>query len=106
MKIPIYGGELKILILSDFKAIAKKHNLILEGGEDAFVFISAKGEIVMCLQKDYINPGLVAHEAVHVASIVFRSRSIDFDPFNDEPIAYFIGWVVDEVYKKLDKESP
>ena len=106
MKIPIYGGELKILILPDFNKVAKKNNLVLDGGEDAFVFISEKNEIVMCFQKDFINPGLVAHEAIHVASILFRTMKIEMDPFNDEPLAYFIGWVVDEVYKKLDKKSP
>lgn len=105
MKIPIYGGKLKIDFPENFLEYSKK--LGYENMENIGAFVTpldeTTGVIRMVFDRDWVKPSVVAHEAVHVMSQVFGVRGIYHDSSNDESVAYFIGWVVDQVYKKFNK---
>jgi len=40
----------------------------------------------------------IAHECYHVVSNVMYIADIEFDCRNDEPGAYFLGWITKKVY--------
>jgi len=52
-----------------------------------------------------ITHGAIAHEADHVAGFVLYDRGITADFMNDEAHAYLVEWVVDEVYKFINKHN-
>jgi len=41
----------------------------------------------------------VVHEAVHVQNRTYEHAGAKLDTKNDEPQAYMLGWIVDEIYK-------
>lgn len=47
--------------------------------------------------------GVIAHEALHVVQEVFYNVGIEMDLDNPEPANYFLGWVVEEMYKVYNK---
>lgn len=103
-KIPIYYGHLHVIIAGDFT----KHGKFLPSVND-YKAIST------CMNEDesywgiYIHPqyiddhGTIAHEALHIVGYIFNSIKCKMDLDNDEPQCYLLGWVVDEVYKAIDK---
>lgn len=46
---------------------------------------------------DLINT--CAHEATHAAISIFTEIGTEFNENTSEPIAYFIGWLTQEIYK-------
>lgn len=62
---------------------------------------------VMCLiwKKHEMRKDIMAHEASHIASLIFEKLGIEIDGFygsSNEPFAYLVGWVVrciDEVLR-------
>lgn len=52
-----------------------------------------------------ITPGTISHEAFHISSMLFDRINIKADHNNDEAQAYFLEWVVDEVYGFLKDEG-
>ena len=62
---------------------------------------------VMCLiwKKHEMRKDIMAHEASHIASLMFEKLGIEIDGFygsSNEPFAYLVGWVVmciDEVLR-------
>ena len=106
MKIPIYGGKLQIVISDNFLKDAKKHGFSDMGVYDAFASLDEEEDtILLMFDSKNITPGIVAHEAIHVMGFVFAARGVFYDPENDEPAAYFINWVVDQVYRKIGQKS-
>jgi hypothetical protein len=99
IKIPLYFGTLTLIQTEDFKAIEKKYNLTTTECCDAITF--EVGEEVIVLFGAETSASLMAHEAVHVTSIVFTNVGIKGDLDNDEPFAYFLGWVVEQMDKFL-----
>ncbi len=103
-KIPIYYGELHIIIADDFT----KHGNFKECVNEYPAFSTP-------IDKDnwiygiFINPkriddhSLIAHEALHIVGYIFASIKAKMDVDNDEPQCYLLGWVVDEVYKAIKK---
>jgi len=55
----------------------------------------------MVFTKD-ITIGMIAHEAVHAAHIIFQSKGCTCDFENDEPLCYLVQWIVEECCKYLD----
>lgn len=46
------------------------------------------------------SPSLAAHEASHVAVSVMDWIGHEIKPGTDEPVSYYIGWLVGEALKK------
>lgn len=51
-----------------------------------------------------ISINVVAHEALHISRMILTSRGVVFDPNNDEPYAYMVGWVAGIAYKSIPKK--
>jgi hypothetical protein len=108
--IPVYGRTLELIeSTTGMEEIFKKHDLASdpEGiypvstlfwyqekikGQDVTVFHIA-------MTKGQITPGVIAHEAFHLANMIFKYISAEPTFDNDEPQAYLIGWIVDECHK-------
>jgi hypothetical protein len=112
-KIPIYGGILKVIISTDptFSDVNKKFGTKACDDYSAYCFIDYK------LTGDYtivIPPGAsnsdIAHESFHITNMVFGYIGAKPNVNNDEPQAYFLGWVIKQVdnalekYKKIDEK--
>jgi len=50
-----------------------------------------------------VNHGTIAHEAVHTAHFIMKSRGIIEGFDNDEAEAYLVEWITDQVYKFIKK---
>lgn len=51
--------------------------------------------------KTKLSHGLIAHEAAHIADWIAENSGFLINTNNNEPFAYLIEWVVNEVYKYL-----
>ena len=72
---------------------------------DAITFATSDGKHHMIFARSDITPGLVAHECLHTMNKICSDLGISHDPNNDEPMAYIMGWLVDEVYKTVAKDK-
>lgn len=54
--------------------------------------------------KKKINIDTIAHESLHITRMILDSRGVLFDPNNDEPFAYMVGWVASAIYRNIPKK--
>lgn len=104
IKIPIYNGRLIIIKVDDWEPINIKYGYKLGRKHNACVFKDFNDEVVVVF-KDDPTPSIIAHEAVHIVNHFFKDRGIDLDTENDEPYAYFLGWIVVQLNKFSNKLS-
>ena len=123
VKIPIYPGILEICIGESAEELNRLYcygdgtNCFEEDKEVYAHAIVARHRSDKKLNKRYvivlnpnyksdkITPGIIAHEALHITTFLLHDVGVVFDPDNEEPYAYFLGWVVDEVYKFLEEKE-
>lgn len=67
----------------------------------AFVFPGDDEMSVCFLHDKYLTHGVVAHECLHVVNKAFANCAYKAEMDNDEMQAYFLTYVVDQVYKIL-----
>lgn len=91
--IPIYDQVLRIVVTED---LAKPEF-------DAYVELF-DDKIIVYL-KPNTSAGTIAHEVIHIANFVFKNCYITLDIDNDEPYAYLIGYLVDQIHKFLQKTN-
>lgn len=111
IKIPIYFGLLEIVVCTNLKEALIKNKEPLNGfnpeNYEAFVWDDLSSGIAV--YKIYIKPTAshktVAHESIHIVNLLFNN--IGAKPYlnNDEPQAYLLGWVVEQIHKVLDNHS-
>ena len=108
VNIPIYHGKLDICITDDRERMAKDYKDVGGFNDEVFahtLYNESKGVFAVVLNPlnsiSKLSQGIIAHEAVHVVNFVFGSRGVIPDTDNDEPMAYFVEWVVDEINKYL-----
>ncbi len=110
VQIRIYKGRLLIALTNDIEKLNRK--IGIDYDEDIFAFattVKYKGERANLIALNFddgfapITHGVIAHEATHVANFIFEYIGVvpSFD--NDEPLAYLTQWVVDEIYKVMNK---
>lgn len=109
VKIPIYFGNLKIIIAEDLNEVIAKYKLKGEGKYDAFVWWEDNKEgltqyFVAVSEKDITN-AIVAHESVHIVNLIFKHRGIYLDIVNDEPQAYLTGWVFKQIERFVNQNK-
>lgn len=66
---------------------------------------------VMCLiwKKREMKKDIMAHEASHIASLIFEKLGIEIDGFygsSNEPFAYLVGWVVRCIDGVINSKKP
>jgi len=114
-KIPLYCPEnrIRVHIVDRIKDVKKFRDILDDEDEydteDALVFEDASGKYptrTMIFEREHITAGIIAHEAIHTKNHIFDSIGITLDPTNDEPEAYFMGWLVDFISDvwKTDQE--
>lgn len=110
--VPIYRGRLVVIISNDKDKLKSfipyfedneiyAHSFMLDWkGKEGFV-------IALNFNNKHrpIHIGTIAHEAVHVAHLIAEHRGVIPDFVNDEPIAYLVEWIVDEVIKLMEKHN-
>lgn len=101
INIPIYHGKLTIIETDDVVKSGEKYKQDLSGF-DAGVFRNhcknGYMRYVVVLEKGVTNK-IIAHECFHIVCMIFKDRHIEIDLNNDEPTAYFLGWIVGEIDK-------
>lgn len=101
-KVPIYYGELHVIISDDFT----KHGRFDKSVNDYKAIATTIGESKWGI---FINPkhinehSVIAHEALHIVGYIFESIKCKMDLDNDEPQCYLLGWVVEQTYKAIKK---
>ena len=106
-QIPIYKGQFVMVLTNDNKKINKKvkdfkEQSELYGHAMNMIFDKQSSYIVVLNPKNKNNKmtvGVMAHEAVHIADFIFANCGIIHDLNNDEPLAYLVEWITDELYE-------
>lgn len=107
VEIPIYYGNLIIIVSNDYSEVAKKFKLQKYNVElfGAFSWKERdKNDILnyyVCVDEKVSNH-LVAHEVVHLVNFIFLEKGIELDRINDEPQAYLTGWIFKQINNFLD----
>jgi hypothetical protein len=109
-EIPLYRGKLVVLISNDINAIREwlpdieferlyAHCITGEHGDVRAVFI------ILNFDNEFrqMYNGCIAHEAIHAVNAVLEYAGVIADFNNDEPTAYLLEWMVDEVYLACHK---
>lgn len=102
--IPIYYGEIVLVQADNLSKISNKYKLpsLKQYGAACFRKVDKEGYVKYYMAVDMdVTHGLISHEATHIVNMVFKDKHIKIDIHNDEPQAYFMGWVVEECYKHL-----
>jgi len=104
IKIPLYHGEIIIIQTDDLSKVEKEYKTQSLHYCDACAFRYFKNNgysryIIAFSNK--LDPGTIAHEALHLTGYIFYDMSANFDMVNDEPQCYLLEWVVDQCHKFL-----
>lgn len=105
IKIPIFKGNILFIQTKNFKKIKKKYNIVTDiSTSEAFCFSNSTKDHTeyVIVFSDFITPGIIAHESLHLVNYLFRDRSMVMDLENDETQCYMLSWVVEECYKFLN----
>lgn len=89
IQIPLYYERLRIVVT---KKLDKPEYA-------AYVEFKRRGPVLHITPK--ATAGIIAHEAVHIVNYVFKQADIQLDIENDEPYAYLLGWVVEQITKAV-----
>ena len=102
--IPIYCCKLTVIVTEDITEVAKKHKLTIDTsnfGALTFKDESKSRHYVMVLEDDWRSN--VVHELVHVVNHIYLDCAMEVDRHNDEPQAYLMGWLYEQVDKFLKR---
>lgn len=115
VKIDLYSQTLHIIIVDDF-SVAKttpeflKRFAGLEPIRDDFAgYAEAReNQHLIILNKKHLNTpeytlSTISHEAFHITNFIMKRVGIKPDVDNDEAQAYLLSYIVEEVYKFLNK---
>lgn len=109
INIPIYTGQLVVIVAKNFEKAAKKFNIskIRDVSHyEAFVTkrYTKKGTKFIVFFKPEFSMNTLSHEVTHLVNSIFEYHHIKLDDSNDEPQAYLTGWITEEVCKVLKKK--
>ena len=99
IKIPIYLDKLLIIQTDNFEKIRRKYNLGGIADYCAITFQMDKEIVVVFNSK--VDASIVAHEALHICSYIFKNTGAEFDGDNDEPLAYLLGYIVKKIHRTI-----
>lgn len=107
---PLYPYKFQVIITND----KDKLNKIIPDFDDIYATScdwNNKGKRCFSIVLNFNNKrtklshGVIAHESVHIVNFVFDNIGAKQDFNNDEPYAYLVGWVTDQVYKFMYKKG-
>jgi len=98
---------LTIIKTDDLEKVSEKYKLRSLHGIDACVFRNYRknGSAVyfMAFEKN-INPGIIAHESLHLVGLIYEDIHAILEIENDEPQCYLIEWIVNQCYNFLNNK--
>lgn len=105
IELPLYQGVFVLHMVDDIEALDKEYKLELRNDAefDAVTFTAPEsnnnwfGFHIAFLTKE-TSPGIIAHECLHVLNLIFDRVGIRYDQYNDEPAAYLMKWLVNNVH--------
>jgi len=111
-RIPLYRGYLVIILSNSQKRVRK----IIPEFHEPYIYAHSyfsnyknRQGFFMILDPlakyRAIKSGVVAHEAVHLASMIAYRRGFEPDFNNDEPLAYLTEWIVDFAHQTIKKNG-
>lgn len=98
----------------ELKAVFKKFHIVVEdhmwqfdgpGGRGRFCFFESNQGFIR-LRKRPITPdeyGTLQHEIFHYVAHFLHKLRMPWHPKNDEAHAYLIGYITEQIYKRLKK---
>ena len=93
VKIPIYYCKLVIQI----------HDIIDKPEYAAYCTFN-DDSVILNITED-IPLEVIAHEAVHITNYVYRECNMEVDINNDEPYAYLLAWIVQQILAAIKKNT-
>lgn len=116
IKIPIYQGDFYIINTNDTAELNRRHDLIIdEIFAHSFlstplidgIYLETYYAIFDFSRPDGCKPEIddLAHEAFHLTGMVMNQKDIKYDPDNDEPFAYLVGWFMRELVEYLYEDN-
>lgn len=112
LDIPIYRGKFIIIVSNDANKVKKYLPEFRDKSPYAHTWqINWNGNqgfaVVFNFENEHrpIFNGTIAHEALHVVDFILEDRGVQPDFINDEPSAYLLEWIVDEIYRFCEKYS-
>ena len=99
-KIPLYFQNLIVIQTDDFEALEKEYGLRGGSPEYSAITFETKDSIVVAFKSE-VDLSIIAHESVHICSYVFLGIDAKVELDNDEPFAYLMGWVVEQIEKTI-----
>lgn len=81
--------------------IPDKDLFLPEGFSDTAVTLSEDGYHMIAFTDKKPNINIICHECLHLAARSLWGRGIRFSYGNQEPYAYFLGWISQAVYDAI-----
>lgn len=106
IKIPIYGGTLTMILVKELSEVQKKYKTASLDDYGAVVFKEDKKyrSYIVAFGYDF-HGGLISHEVTHIKNHIYIDTGTDLDRFNDEPEAYLVGWLFEQIEIFLNKNK-
>lgn len=100
-----YGALLQVILTDNVPESVKRYNQEKEiDDSDLAVFVyQIPDDRKYCIILNYkATPGEIAHEVNHLTTMLLSSCGVDIIN-NDEPNCYYIGYIVDKIWDKLER---
>lgn len=102
-KMPLFPSTVRVFF--SLEAFLKRYPSDYDYGHyKAFVCTRHDG-VCMVFKPEYFKESLLAHESVHAAWYVLDYAQVKVDFTNDEPLAYAVEHIYEQVYRHWKKES-
>ena len=107
IEVPIYNCDLTIILTKDLNEVVKKYKLPGNWGEFGALTFEDKSKyrdyVVAFTDANHLSN--IAHEIVHIKNYIFLGINAKVDLRNDEPEAYLIGWLFDQINNFLKQQE-
>jgi hypothetical protein len=99
VKIPIYFGDLIIIIKEPMEEVMKRYNLEGSGKQDCFCCeLTSKYPKYLLYISETASIGEIGHECMHLLQYIYTGRGIKFTNDINEHDAYIMGFLIKKVY--------
>lgn len=107
--IPIFHDRFTIVKVRNLQDLNAVYNTNIKPNEfEAVTFLSNDDEIIIAFGGDkdeLIKTKIIVHECVHLVNYIYERLCMELNTKNDEPQAYIMEWVFDQVEQFLNKET-
>mgnify|MGYP006876405293 CR=1 FL=1 len=100
IEVPLYNANLRLFKGEDIEEVWQFYDVPFEAGYDGGVFRHMEDDVLIefgLFVEKHDNPGIIAHESLHVTNGILDKCGVWPDHKNDEAQAYLLKWVVNQV---------